>query len=127
MDFTREVWEPAVRPRGRTPAPARADRRVDRLSPARVAAGRMPRHHRDGGVRRSPGPLRDADACAAGDRARAREAGVRTAVERGELPAGSDPADAAFSSTRSPRRRARRSSSASAGPPPAPDAVCARR
>lgn len=95
-DFTREVWEPVS---GRDPGLPRLLALIDRW----IAYHR--RRALPGGCLVTtatiefdarPGPLRDAVAAARRRMHAALAADVRTAVEAGDVPAGTDPADAAF-------------------------------
>lgn len=94
--FTREVWEPVAK---REPGL----RRLLALIDSWLAYHR--RHSLPGGCfvttatiefDARPGPLRDAVASARRRMHAALEADVRTALEAGEVPAGTDPADVAF-------------------------------
>jgi hypothetical protein len=95
-DFTREVWEPAS---GRDPGLPRLLALIDRW----IAYHR--RRALPGGCLVTtatiefdarPGPLRDAFTVARRRMHAALAADVRTAVEAGEVPPGTDPDDAAF-------------------------------
>lgn len=95
--FTQEVWEPVAR---RDPGLPRLLALIDRW------IGYHRRRALPGGCLVTtatiefdarPGPLRDAVADARARMHRALAADVRTAVEAGDVPAGTDPDDAAFS------------------------------